>query len=93
MSTASQSPEFYFTHLPIQVPKSFSLEEDTLSQSAVRQIIKVEMVSTQKVKAKSEKTNKLKQALSDIKISTFANQPDPFDIFEFKESVVYKSIE
>lgn len=72
MSTASQSPEFYFTHLPVQAPKSFSLEEDTLSQSAVRQIIKVEMVPTQKVKAKSEKTNKLKQALSDIKISTFA---------------------
>jgi hypothetical protein len=73
MSTASQSPELYFTHLPFQAPKSFSLGEDTQSQSAVRQIIKVEMVPTQKVKAKSEKTNKLKQALSDIKISTFAN--------------------
>ena len=52
------------------------------------------MVPVKKVQAKSQKVSKdFKVLLSNVKIETLSHTVEPFDILEFKKSVVYKSIE
>lgn len=64
-STASQSPDFYFTHLNVQSPNAveqFSLRSErsdsSSSSRSMRQVIRVEMVPKKEVKKKEKSSPK-----------------------------------